>query len=63
MVDLASNVCNEVAAQHGLSSVMVGAAEREQVIVWLLQSATEFCRCDRTVHMAVAIFDLHTAAR
>ena len=26
-------------------------------MLWLLKSAAEFCKCDRTVHLAVAILD------
>ena len=40
------------------------AAQREQAVLWVLRSASEFCKCDRTVHLAVAILDrvvrLHT---
>ena len=32
-------------------------ALREHAVVWMLRVSNEFCQCDRTVHLAVAILD------
>ena len=38
------------------------ACSRELALRWILRSALEFCKCDRTVHLALAILD-HVAGR
>ena len=30
---------------------------REQAVLWMLRVSNEFCRCDRTLHLAVAVLD------
>ena len=39
------------------------APERCAATLWLLQAAQEFCRCDRTAHLASAILDLYVRRR
>jgi hypothetical protein len=45
------------AAAAAAAAAAEQAQQREQAVLWLLKSAAEFCKCDRTVHLAVAILD------
>jgi hypothetical protein len=51
------SVACRLAAPPTLHEPAAAAARREAAVGWILKSATKFCKCDRTVHLAVAILD------
>ena len=53
-----SGELNGATASGSAASVRAAqATQREEAVHWVLRSSMEFCKCDRTVHLAVAILD------
>ena len=44
-------------ASFSATELMQYTCHREVALQWILKSALDFCKCDRTVHLAVAILD------